>query len=122
MNYGKEFKSFATKDHGISSTYYDKIISSMYPVSFTPNIIEERQMNIAKLEPEGWPTPLNEVRPGLIMIITNSNKVTDHYVGFKSEYKHDDGMRPMAYNEAGEYLCIQSDDLVQAVKIVWGEE
>ena len=27
MDYGKEFKKFATKEHGISSTYYDKIVS-----------------------------------------------------------------------------------------------
>ncbi len=47
MNYGKEFKNFAIKDQGISSTYYDQIVSSMYPVNLTPNIIEERQMNIA---------------------------------------------------------------------------
>ena len=47
MNYGKEFKDFAIKDQGISSTYYDKIVSSMYPQSFTPNIIEERHMNVA---------------------------------------------------------------------------
>ena len=47
MNYAEEFKKFATKDQGISSTYYDKIISSMTPVGLTPNIIEERQMNIA---------------------------------------------------------------------------
>ena len=47
MDYGKEFKNFAIKDQGISSTYYDKIVSSMYPVGLTPNIIEERQMNIA---------------------------------------------------------------------------
>lgn len=47
MNYGKEFEKFAIKDQGISSTYYNKIISSMYPVGMTPNIIEERQMNIA---------------------------------------------------------------------------
>ena len=47
MNYGKEFKDFATKDQGISSTYFDQIVSSMYPVGLTPNIIEERQMNIA---------------------------------------------------------------------------
>ena len=50
MNYGKEFKSFATKDQGISSTYYDKIVSSMYPVGFTPNIIEERQMNVVAMD------------------------------------------------------------------------
>ncbi|WP_299126755.1 ATP-dependent Clp protease proteolytic subunit [uncultured Winogradskyella sp.] len=47
MDYGKEFKNFAIKDQGISSTYYEKIVSSMMPVGLTPNIIEERQMNIA---------------------------------------------------------------------------
>ena len=47
MDYGKEFEKFAIKDQGISSTYYNKIISSMYPSALTPNIIEERQMNIA---------------------------------------------------------------------------
>jgi ATP-dependent Clp protease protease subunit len=47
MDYGKEFEKFATKDQGISTTYYDKIIKSMYPTNLTPNIIEERQMNIA---------------------------------------------------------------------------
>ena len=47
MNYGNEFKKFAIQDQGVSSTYYDKIVSSMYPVGLTPNIIEERQMNIA---------------------------------------------------------------------------
>ena len=47
MDYAKEFEKFAIKDQGISSTYYNKIISSMYPSNLTPNIIEERQMNIA---------------------------------------------------------------------------
>ena len=47
MDFAKEFEKFATKDQGISSTYYNKIISSMYPVGLTPNIIEERPMNIA---------------------------------------------------------------------------
>ena len=47
MDYGKEFKDYATKHQGINSMYYDKIVSSMYPVNLTPNIIEERQMNIA---------------------------------------------------------------------------
>ncbi|MBZ0327375.1 MAG: ATP-dependent Clp endopeptidase proteolytic subunit ClpP [Altibacter sp.] len=50
MNYGKEFKAFATKDHGINSMYYDKIVSSMYPVNLTPNIIEERQMNAVAMD------------------------------------------------------------------------
>ena len=47
MDYGKEFKKFATQDQGVNSMYYDKIIQSMYPTNLTPNIIEERQMNIA---------------------------------------------------------------------------
>ncbi|WP_452225160.1 ATP-dependent Clp endopeptidase proteolytic subunit ClpP [Lacinutrix chionoecetis] len=50
MNYGKEFEKFAIKDQGISSTYYNKIIGSMYPTNLTPNIIEERQMNIAQMD------------------------------------------------------------------------
>ena len=50
MNYGKEFEKFAIKDQGISSTYYDKIITSMYPTNLTPNIIEERQMNAVAMD------------------------------------------------------------------------
>ena len=46
MDFGKEFEKFATKDQGINSNYYGKIIESMYPTNMTPNIIEERQMNI----------------------------------------------------------------------------
>jgi hypothetical protein len=45
MDYGKEFKEFATKQHGINSMYYDKIVSSM-----TPYIIEERQLNVAQMD------------------------------------------------------------------------
>lgn len=50
MNYAKEFKNFAIKDQGISSTYYDSILSSMYPVGMTPNIIEERQLNAIAMD------------------------------------------------------------------------
>ena len=50
MDYGKEFKKFAIKDQGINSMYYDKIVSSMNPVGLTPNIIEERQMNIVAMD------------------------------------------------------------------------
>ncbi|MFC4095058.1 ATP-dependent Clp endopeptidase proteolytic subunit ClpP [Euzebyella saccharophila] len=50
MDYAKEFKKYAIKDQGISSTYYDSILSSMYPVSLTPNIIEERQMNAVAMD------------------------------------------------------------------------
>ena len=45
MDYGKEFKKFATKHHGINSMYYDNIVSSM-----TPYIIEERQINVAQMD------------------------------------------------------------------------
>jgi ATP-dependent Clp protease protease subunit len=50
MDYGKEFKNFAINNQGISSTYYDTIMSSMYPTNMTPNIIEERSMNIVAMD------------------------------------------------------------------------
>lgn len=45
MDYGKEFKKYATKHQGISSMYYDKLVSSV-----TPYIIEERQLNVAQMD------------------------------------------------------------------------
>jgi len=45
MDYGKEFKQYATKHHGVNSMYYDKLVNSM-----TPYIIEERPMNIASMD------------------------------------------------------------------------
>ncbi|MDT7829595.1 ATP-dependent Clp endopeptidase proteolytic subunit ClpP [Pricia sp. S334] len=50
MDYGKEFKKYATKDQGVNSMYYDKIVESMHPVGLTPNIIEERQMNAVAMD------------------------------------------------------------------------
>ena len=50
MDHGKEFEKYAIKHHGISSTYYQQMISSMYPVGMTPNIIEERQMNVVAMD------------------------------------------------------------------------
>lgn len=50
MDYGKEFKKYATKHHGINSMYYDQIVSRMYPTSMTPNIIEERQLNAVAMD------------------------------------------------------------------------
>merc|ERR1712127_1104820 len=41
---------FAIKDQGINSMYYDAITSSMNPMGFTPNIIEERQMNAVAMD------------------------------------------------------------------------
>jgi len=45
MDYGKEFKKYATKHHGINSLYYDELVSSL-----TPYIIEERQLNVAQMD------------------------------------------------------------------------
>ena len=45
MDFGKEFEKYATKEHGISSTYYTQITSSL-----TPYIMEERQMNITQMD------------------------------------------------------------------------
>jgi ATP-dependent Clp protease protease subunit len=50
MNYGKEFKNYATKHHGINNLYYDKIVSRVTPTGMTPYIMEERQMNVAQLD------------------------------------------------------------------------
>lgn len=50
MNYGKEFRNYATKHHGINNLYYDKIISRVTPMGMTPYIMEERQMNVAQLD------------------------------------------------------------------------
>ncbi len=50
MDFGKEFKKFATKDQGISSTYYNEIVSSMYPSNMTPYILEERELRVSQLD------------------------------------------------------------------------
>lgn len=50
MDIAKEFEKFAVKDQGVNSMYYDKIMGSMYPTNLTPNIIEERQMNVLAMD------------------------------------------------------------------------
>ena len=45
MDYGREFEKFAIKHQGISSTYYNQLITNM-----TPNIIEERQLNAVAMD------------------------------------------------------------------------
>lgn len=50
MDYGKEFKKYATQHHGINSMHYDKLMSTMYPMNMTPNIIEERQLNAVAMD------------------------------------------------------------------------
>lgn len=51
MDYGKEFRQYATKHMGLNSMHVDHYIeSSMRPMGLTPNIIEERQMNVASMD------------------------------------------------------------------------
>jgi ATP-dependent Clp protease, protease subunit len=50
MNYGKEFKKYATKQHGVNSLYYDKLISQITPTNMTPYIMEERQLNVSQMD------------------------------------------------------------------------
>ena len=45
MNFGQEFKKYATKDRGINSLYIDNMITNV-----TPYIIEERQLNVAQMD------------------------------------------------------------------------
>jgi len=49
MDYGKEFKKYATKHHGMSSIYLDNYLDKTV-TNLTPNIIEERTMNIGVLD------------------------------------------------------------------------
>ncbi|MEL0145415.1 MAG: ATP-dependent Clp endopeptidase proteolytic subunit ClpP [Schleiferiaceae bacterium] len=46
MDFGKEFKKYATKHVGIQSMYVDQYVDA----SLTPYIIEERQMNVAQMD------------------------------------------------------------------------
>jgi len=46
MDFGKEFKKYATKHAGIQSMYVDLYVDA----SLTPYIIEERQMNVAQMD------------------------------------------------------------------------
>ncbi len=46
MDFGKEFKKYATKHQGIQSMYVDQYVEA----SMTPYIIEERQLNVAQMD------------------------------------------------------------------------
>src|SRR6056300_506102 len=46
MDFGKEFKKYATKHVGIQSMYVDKYVDA----SLTPYIIEERQLNMTQMD------------------------------------------------------------------------
>lgn len=49
MDFGKEFRKFAVKDRGISGLGVDQYMTHSI-TSLTPNIIEERPMNVAALD------------------------------------------------------------------------
>lgn len=48
MDFQREFRKFAVKDQGISSTTLDRY--SHHITNLTPNIIEERQMNVVAVD------------------------------------------------------------------------
>ncbi|WP_255785146.1 ClpP family protease [Membranihabitans maritimus] len=52
MNYQEEFKKYAVKHRGISSAHLDKFMRTSVPNihGFTPQVIEERQMNIVGMD------------------------------------------------------------------------
>jgi len=51
MDFGNEFKKYATKHMGMNSMHVNHYIeSTMRPTGLTPNIIEERQLNIASMD------------------------------------------------------------------------
>ncbi|TAF75992.1 MAG: ATP-dependent Clp protease proteolytic subunit [Bacteroidetes bacterium] len=49
MDYGKEFRNYATKHHNISSMVVDQVIETNI-TNLTPNIIEERRMNAVAMD------------------------------------------------------------------------
>nr|WP_322623029.1 ATP-dependent Clp endopeptidase proteolytic subunit ClpP [uncultured Flavobacterium sp.] len=50
MDFGKEFKKYATKHHGVNNLYYDKLVNRVNPTGLTPYIMEERQLNVSQLD------------------------------------------------------------------------
>ena len=49
MDFGNEFKKYAVKHRGLSSIYVDQVIDAGIS-NLTPNIIEERPMNVAAID------------------------------------------------------------------------
>jgi ATP-dependent Clp protease protease subunit len=50
MNYTDEFRKYAVKHKGISSTTVDSFVSSVRADYISPTIIEERQLNVATMD------------------------------------------------------------------------
>ncbi len=52
MNLGKEFLKYATKDKGFSKMHLEKYMNTTVPniYGFTPQVIEERQMNVVGMD------------------------------------------------------------------------
>ena len=78
-------------------------------------------MRMLVAKPDGWPCTLAECPPGHMVSVALYQG--DNRVWFKSEYFTSTGKIEAyeAYNEAGEYLCLGPDDLVQPIVFVWEE-
>ncbi len=67
-------------------------------------------------KPNGWPCTLADCPPGHMAGTGERAKS----VWFKSEYFTDKG-KIEAYNEAGEFLCVEPHEMVQPIVFVWEE-
>ena len=80
---------------------------------------------VCTLIPQGWLCSLDECPPGLFTFVFGD----DHNcIGFKSEYKrvialgaHQKPVEAEAFNEAGEYLTLESYAQVQPLIVNWEE-
>ena len=50
MNYGKEFRKFATKHQGVNALYYDKIVGAMTPKNMTSTLVKTN-LTLQKMYP-----------------------------------------------------------------------
>jgi len=72
---------------------------------------------VKRIIPIGWPVKLIDCPPGPFVTLEHP-----HLLCFKSEYMHDDGVRVMAFNCAGEFFCTGNDCMVQEVDMNCEEE
>ncbi len=50
MDFGKEFRKYAVKEHNIGGIHVDKYINATTPTNMTPYIIEERRLNAVPMD------------------------------------------------------------------------
>lgn len=73
MNYGKEFKNYATKHLNMATTKVEAMLKHTTPTNITPYILEERQMNMTQMDIFS--------RMGADRIIFLNEQVDDHSMG-----------------------------------------